>query len=71
MTLPNSGIPLGESSGSNATQELHETIRAFNAATERQTHEMLRLTRVLTVLTAIMLIAVVVQIVVAVVDLRG
>jgi hypothetical protein len=31
VALANSGIPIDEWSGSTATRELHETIKAFNA----------------------------------------
>ena len=65
-----SGIPLGEWSGSAATRELHETIKQFNASADRQTAEILRLTRVITYLTGAMLLAVVVQITLAVLALR-
>ena len=63
---PNSGIPLGEWSGSNATRELHETIKQFNEKTERQTQKMVRLTKVIAWLTFVMLVAVAFQIVVAI-----
>jgi len=59
------GIPLGEWSGSNATRELHETIRAFNTAAEKQTAEIISLTRQLKWLTFAMFVAAVVQIVLA------
>jgi hypothetical protein len=56
------GIPLSEWSGSGATRELHETIKLFNATAQRQSEEMLALTRQLKWLTWAMLFAVVVQI---------
>jgi hypothetical protein len=61
------GIPLEEWNGSVATRELHETIRQFNEASQRQTQDLVRLTKVLALLTAVMLVAVVVQVVVALV----
>jgi hypothetical protein len=60
--MANSGIPLSEWSGSGATRELHETIKQFNATAERQSAEMVALTRQLKWLTWAMLFAVVVQI---------
>ena len=56
------GIPLSEWSGSGATRELHETIKQFNAAAERQTAQMLALTRQIKWLTWAMLLAAAVQI---------
>ena len=55
-------IPLSEWSGSGATRELHETIKAFNDASNRQTKQLLILTWVIAFLTAIMTIGVGVQI---------
>jgi len=71
VALANSGIPLGEWSGSNATRELHETIKQFNAAAEEQTRQMIRLTKRIMWLTGAMLILVGVQIVVAIRPLAG
>ncbi len=71
MAQANSGIPLGEWSGSNATRELHETIKRFNAAAEDQTRQMVRLTKTITWLTAAMLILVTVQIVIAIRSFAG
>jgi hypothetical protein len=68
--MANSGIPLGEWSGSNATRELESTIREFNASAERQTRQMLRLTWVIAALTAVMTVGVVVQIYLAYLALR-
>lgn len=62
MTMPNSGIPVSEWSGSGATRELHGTIKAFVEASDKQSTEMIRLTRQLKWLTWAMLFAVVVQI---------
>ena len=56
------GIPLGQWSGSDATAALHETIKQYNSATEIQTKEMVRLTRVIMWLTVVMLFAVLAQI---------
>ena len=63
MTKPNSGIPLGQWSGSDATNALHATIKAFNEVTSAQTNMLIRLTWTITALTAIMTAAVVVQII--------
>ncbi len=71
MVLANSGIPLGEWSGSNATRELHETIKQFNAAADEQTRQMVRLTKKIMWLTVAMLVLVGVQIVVAIIQLAG
>lgn len=71
MALSNSGIPLGQWSGSDATRELHETIRQFNAEADKQTRQMIRLTRVIIGLTVAMLVLVGVQIVVAIKALPG
>jgi hypothetical protein len=71
VTLPNSGIPLSEWSGSGATGELHETIKNFNVAAEAQTRQMIRLTKVIIGLTVVMLIMVGVQIAVAIKALPG
>jgi hypothetical protein len=56
------GIPLGQWSGSDATNALHETIKRFNAAADAQTKEMVKLTRTVTYLTWAMFFAVAVQI---------
>jgi hypothetical protein len=61
------GIPLGEWSGSGATDRLHETITEFNSVATKQTVQMIRLTRCLVVLTCVLCIGLVVQIVLAVV----
>jgi hypothetical protein len=57
-----SNIPLSEWSGSGATRELHESIKAFNTASARQTRQLLILTWVIVVLTAVMVIGLGVQI---------
>jgi len=59
------GIPLGEWSGSNATRELHQTIKDFVESNNQSTKWMLRLTWAIAGLTLVMLIAVIVQIVFA------
>jgi hypothetical protein len=48
------GIPLGEWSGSDATNRLRETIEVSNLQTEKQTRTMLRLTWAILVLTFVM-----------------
>ena len=58
----NSGIPLGQWSGSDATDRLRETIIELNAATDRQTRTMVRLTWALIVSTVILTIGVAVEI---------
>ena len=62
------GIPMGQWSGSDATEALHETIKKFNEAADAQTREMLKLTRTVTKTWA-MFFAVAVQIVLAVLAL--
>jgi hypothetical protein len=61
-SMAEGGIPLGEWSGSNATRELHETIKRFNESATRQTAIIIRLTWAIAILTAVMTVAVVVQI---------
>lgn len=60
------GIPLGQWSGSDATDRLRETISEFNAITERQTKQLIRLTWALVFLTAVLVLGLVVQIILAV-----
>jgi len=55
-------IPLSEWSGSGATNELHDTIRRFNAEASRQTRQLLILTWVIAALTAVTAVGVAVQI---------
>jgi hypothetical protein len=55
-------IPLGQWSGSDATEKLEATIKAFNEQSERQTGQMLTMTKVMTWLTVVMTAAVLVQI---------
>ena len=52
--------------GSWAVEELHKSIKEFNAKTSQQTEQMLQLTRVITWLTVVMLFGVIVQIYLAI-----
>jgi hypothetical protein len=56
------GIPIGQWSGSDAINELHETIKQFNEASSRQTKHLIILTWAIVVLTIMMLIGLGVQI---------
>jgi hypothetical protein len=56
------GIPLGQWSGSDATDALHATIKEFNKETVRQTRTMIRLTYAIAVLTFIMLLGLALQV---------
>lgn len=56
------GIPLEEWNGSKATRELHETIKQFNASSERQNQVMVRLTWATVILSFVMAIQVAAQI---------
>jgi hypothetical protein len=56
------GIPIGQWSGSDAVNELHETIRQFNEANSKQTKHLIILTWAIVVLTIMMLIGLGVQI---------
>jgi hypothetical protein len=47
------GIPIGEWSGSDATDRLRAVIEENQRATDRQTTTMIRLTRVMTALTIV------------------
>ena len=58
-------IPIGMWSGSDATRDLHETIRALNETATPQTRQLISLTKVLAVLATAMLLAVVVQVALA------
>ncbi|MCL5736922.1 MAG: hypothetical protein M1274_15355 [Actinobacteria bacterium] len=60
------GIPLSEWSGSGATRELQETIRQFNEKADKQTQQMIRLTRGILWLSLVMVAAVLAQIVLAI-----
>ena len=57
------GIPIGQWSGSDAVNALHETIKQFNEATAKQTSWLLRLTWAIVVLTVVMTAAVIIQVV--------
>lgn len=65
-----SGIPLGEWSGSDATRALHETIKAYQEESGRQTAKMIRLTEAITLLTVVMLLGLALQIYLTVWPLR-
>jgi len=65
MGMSKGGIPLSEWSGSGATRELHETMKAFVEQSDRQAKAMIRLTWAIAVLTVAMLGAVIVQIALA------
>ena len=69
--MANSGTPLGEWSGSNATRELHETIKRFNATAEEQARQMVVLTKRIMWLTVVMSVLVVVQIVLTIRQIAG
>ena len=56
---------MGQWSGSDATNALHETIKQFNEQSSRQTDQMLKLTRVMAWLTVAMFIGLIVQIAMA------
>jgi hypothetical protein len=56
------GMPIGQWSGSDATQGLQHTIIQLNKDTTRQTETMIRLTWAILALTGVMLLAVVAQI---------
>jgi len=56
------GIPLGEWSGSAATEALHATIDQYQKESSRQTAKMIRLTWVITGLTVVLTIGLFVQI---------
>jgi hypothetical protein len=49
----NTGIPLGQWSGSDATDRLRETIEALNKHTEKQNRTMVRLTWAILALTLV------------------
>lgn len=53
-----SGIPLGQWSGSDATNALHKTIKDFGDKADKQTQTMIRLTWAIAILTVAMLLAV-------------
>jgi predicted nucleic acid-binding Zn ribbon protein len=57
------GIPLGELSGSTATDRLREVIEKNQKAADRQTATMIRLTWVMTALTVVTTILTIVTVV--------
>lgn len=59
--LANSGIRVGELSGSDATNALHETIIVFNAAAGTQNRKIVQLTWGILHLTSVMAADVVVR----------
>ena len=56
-----SGIPLDEWSGSGATRELHATVKAFTATSDRQAKTMIGLTWAIFGLTVALVIGLAVQ----------
>jgi hypothetical protein len=60
--MAQSGIPLGEYSGSKATNALHNTIKEYNEQTSEQTKTMIRLSWAMTGLAVASLVASGVQI---------
>jgi hypothetical protein len=63
--MASGGIPLGQWSGSDAINELYETLRRYNDIATRQAATMIRLTRAIVVLTILLFAGLVVQIVLA------
>lgn len=63
--MAKSGIPLDQWSGASATNELHETIKAFNETASTQTRTLVRLTWALVGLTVVLVLGLAVQIVLA------
>lgn len=55
-------IPIGQLSGSDAINALHETLKTFNEQANRQTRHLIVLTYVIAGLTAVMLVGLGVQI---------
>ena len=60
--MTNSGIPLAQWSGSDATDQLRKVVEAANVATELNTRTIVRLTWALTVMTGVLVIGLVAQI---------
>jgi hypothetical protein len=56
------GIPLGEWSGSDATDRLRESVDAANLATDRNTKTIIRLTWAIATMTLFLVVGLVVQI---------
>jgi len=65
------GIPLGQWSGSDATDELRRTIVRLNEVAEIQTREMVRMTRWIMWLTVVMTVGVAAQIALGILSLAG
>lgn len=61
-----SSIPIDQWSGSDATNALHETIKAFNATADKQTRTIIRLTWAILALTGVLVAGLVVQIWIAI-----
>jgi hypothetical protein len=55
-------IPIGKWSGSDATEALHASIKAYSDQASVQTRQMLRLTWVIAILTSVMLVGLAIQI---------
>jgi hypothetical protein len=54
-------IPIGQWSGSDAVNELHQSIKEFNATMEKQNRTLVKLTWVIAILTFLNLAGLVVQ----------
>jgi hypothetical protein len=61
--MPDSSIPMGEWSGSDATERLRETMVELSDRTERQTRQIVVLTVALVVLTVALVVLTVVLVV--------
>lgn len=64
--MAKTGIPLGEWSGSAATDRLREAVVGYSEVTAKQTRQLVRLTWALVALTCLLLVGLIVQIVLAV-----
>jgi hypothetical protein len=62
-SMPDSGIPLSEWSGSGATDGLRAVIVEFSETAEAQTRTMIRLTKLIAWLTVVLVIGLVIQVV--------
>ncbi len=60
--MADKGIPLGEWSGSDATDRLRQTIQEFNDASLQQAGRLMLLTWVIAILTFVMTVGIGVQI---------
>jgi hypothetical protein len=60
------GIPIGQWSGSDATNALREVMEKYQAESSKQTQQMIVLTRVIAVLTLVMLLGLGAQIFLAI-----